>query len=352
MKLNLRAPIGLQLGYGIVSWEIAQALHNLGTELIYHPIGQPQVTQKEAPLVQKWINNREFYSSHSPTISIWHQHDLFTRISREVNGALTFFEKDKLTNLEIESLNTQDFIVAPCEFIKNAIESDKRFKREVKHITMGVDSDFFRPIEMPDNGRPYRFAVIGKLEKRKSHDIIHELFSRAFNKNDDVELFVSWDNPFLQEDEKKYWEKLYKESTLGDKIEFIPRMGREQLPQLYNMVDCVLCLSRAEGLDLVAMEAMSCGKPLIVTNYSAHTDYCTLENSLLVDIDETEPAYDGHWFDGMCGSWAKMGDRQEEQIIDYMRKCYKTRYNNNIQGRQDMLGRAWSKTAEKILECY
>jgi glycosyltransferase involved in cell wall biosynthesis len=62
--------------------------------------------------------------------------------------------------------------------------------------------------------------------------------------------------------------------------------------------------SRAEGWNLEALEMMSVGRPVIITNYSAHTEFCNNKNSSLIDVNDTEAAYDGIWFDGNVGDWA------------------------------------------------
>ena len=63
-------------------------------------------------------------------------------------------------------------------------------------------------------------------------------------------------------------------------------------------------------------------KPVIATNYSAHTEYLTPENSYLVEIDNLTEAKDDKFFDGF-GKWAHLEDRQYEQMIEQMRYVYK-----------------------------
>ena len=43
---------------------------------------------------------------------------------------------------------------------------------------------------------------------------------------------------------------------------------------------------------------MALNKPIITTNYSAHTEYCTADNAYLINIDGLTPAEDGKFFDG------------------------------------------------------
>ena len=42
-------------------------------------------------------------------------------------------------------------------------------------------------------------------------------------------------------------------------------------------------------------------------------------NCALVDIEKTEPAFDGVWFDGKVGEWASIGQNQVKQLADHMR---------------------------------
>ena len=74
--------------------------------------------------------------------------------------------------------------------------------------------------------------------------------------------------------------------------------------------------SLAEGWNLEALEMMACGKQVIITDFSAHTEFCTKENADLVSISDTEPAFDGKWFFGQ-GNWAKIG---EKEILDLSAK--------------------------------
>jgi glycosyltransferase involved in cell wall biosynthesis len=114
-----------------------------------------------------------------------------------------------------------------------------------------------------------------------------------------------------------------------------------------NENDCGIYISRAEGWCLGALESMSCKKPVITTNYSAFTEYCTKDNSYLVDITEKESAYDGKWFFNQ-GNWASIGYDQEEQIIEYMRHCYNNR-PDNPNGILTAEGFTWNHTATKLL---
>ena len=76
-----------------------------------------------------------------------------------------------------------------------------------------------------------------------------------------------------------------------DVILIIEAFTDSEMTELVRCCDAFVSLHRAEGFGLGAAEAMSLGKPVIVTNWSGPVDFLTPENSLpvpyeLVTIDE------------------------------------------------------------------
>jgi hypothetical protein len=91
-------------------------------------------------------------------------------------------------------------------------------------------------------------------------------------------------------------------------------------------------------------------KPVIATNYSAHTEFCSKENCYLVDIDKTEKAFDGKAFTGQ-GNWAKIGQKQKDQTIEYMRYVYDNRIIDNSEGVKTAKKLSWHNSANIISRC-
>jgi hypothetical protein len=94
---------------------------------------------------------------------------------------------------------------------------------------------------------------------------------------------------------------------------------------------------------------MAMNKPVIVTNYSAHTEYCNKNNAYLVDIDEKEVANDGQWFHGE-GKWAKLGQNQLDQAVHYMKHVYNNNVSNNTNGLLTAQEYSWNRTANIIIQ--
>ncbi len=64
-------------------------------------------------------------------------------------------------------------------------------------------------------------------------------------------------------------------------------LARSELQSLISNIDCLFSLHRAEGFGLPIAEAMSFGKPVIATGWSANMDFMTSENSFPVSYDMT-----------------------------------------------------------------
>jgi hypothetical protein len=95
---------------------------------------------------------------------------------------------------------------------------------------------------------------------------------------------------------------------------------------------------------------MAMNKPVIASDYSAHTEFCNKDNCFLVDIEDVEPANDGKYFRGQ-GNWAKIGQKQIDQIVDYLRYAYKNRVQTNPNGLKTAKSLTWSSSASKIINC-
>lgn len=351
--INLFCPINSSTGYGITSTNIWKILRNK-TDLALFPIGK--VTTDDQAVVDALQQDiTKIFNSdikNANCLKIWHMHDLLTSIGRGTFAVFPFFELDTIQDNEKIGLNISDIVLTTTEWSKNILIQNKIESDKIRIVPLGVDRSIFNENNnsQKSGDDPYIFVNIGKWEIRKSHDILVYIFNQAFNKNDNVELWMINHNPFLNEEQTQYWHKIYKNSTLGDKIKIFDRIPtHKKLAETINLADCGIYISRAEGWNNEILETMAMNKPVIATNYSAHTEYCNANNSYLVDIDDTEKANDGIWFHG-TGNWAKLGSKQIEQTIEYMRKAFKEKIRHNSHGIVTSKQYSWENTAENILQ--
>lgn len=350
--INLLTPIN-QLGYGITGLNITKSLSKL-TEVALWCIGQPQVANEEdANILRQCIVRGQFTDFDAPCIKIWHQHDMTQFVGKGKRIGFPIFELDKFNHIEQHHLSSLDNILVCSRWAKKVVLDHINIdEKNVNVIPLGVDLSIFEPSEYPDT-KTTRFYNCGKWEIRKGHDVLVKIFNQAFDIQDDVELILMCDNPFYTEEEQKEWVKLYKQSKLGDKISIIPRQPTQK--EVYNIMKqchCGIFPSRAEGWNLELLEMLACGRPVITTDYSAHTEFCNSDNSYLATINQTELAYDGKWFHGQ-GNWANIDHNAIDFMVESMRNVYKLHQSGelllNNNGIETAKNFTWENSARKII---
>ena len=346
-------------GYGIAGKYIAHELIKRGEDITIFPHGGfAENIPKDRDLIKLCEGNKNNWDFGASCLNIWHQFDLAKHIGHGAYTGFPIFELDSFNEREVAHLQVPDKLCVTSKWAKNILEKFTNLSRGVDVIPLGVDLEIFNPdgrtTNIKDNKDQYVFLNCGKWEFRKGHDAIINAFNKAFKFSDNVKLIMAPHNPFLNEQELSYWVNLYKDSPLGHKIQILPELKtHNDVATLMRSVDCGVFPSRAEGWNLELLEMMACGKPVIATNYSAHTEFCTEESTMLIEVDGLEDAYDGKWFHGH-GKWMEFSYKEEEQLIHYMRTCYKTELGFSIKGNTAGIKISkqftWENTVNKLLE--
>ena len=354
MKINLYAAINGS-GYGVVVSNMFRSLLNIPeTNISYFPVAtnctQARNDQEHALIIQA-LREAHSFDAHAPCLKIWHQHDLASRIGKGAYYAHPIFELDTFSNQELSHLRVPDSIFVSSHWAQQILE-DNKITTPSFVIPLGVDLSIFNKdilYSRAQYAEKYDFLNVGKWEIRKGHDVLREIFDKAFPTETDVELWIlasemiHYSNP----EELEAWKKRYE----SDRIKVIPGLSSQQeVAGLMSMCDCGIYPSRAEGWNLELLEMMAMNKPVIATNYSAHTEFCDQSNCYLIDIDDKEKAYDGKAFQGQ-GNWAKIGPNQIELAIVHMRNVYENRIMTNPEGLKTATRLTWANSAEIAMRC-
>ena len=362
MKLNLQAPIN-QLGYGIAGINILKALQAKGVEVSFFPLGQPQVTnQEDAEAVRQGLETAKMFDPQEPCIKIWHQNQMAERIGSGRFIGFPIFELDTFSDLEKRHLNSCHDLMVCSQWAKNVC-LDNLYKtkpvmyksggkcldaeQQVHVVPLGVDAELFPPAPARQDDKTIFFNC-GKWEVRKGHDVLINAFKKVLEHGEDAELWMMCSNPFNSPEEENRWKQAYDHP----RVKLIPRMETQQ--EVYNImsqVDCGVFPSRGEGWNLELLEMMAVGKHVIATEYSAHTEFCSEENSYLLPISDVEPAFDNKWFFGQ-GNWAKIDSTEVEMLTKLMERFIKlSKGKVNTTGIETAKKLSWQNTAKEIIKC-
>lgn len=315
-ELNLICPINF-LGYGRVGTEVCIGLMREGIKVNLFQIGPGECSLEHKPIIDQAKLNAETYDKNANSLRIYHQFDLASHVGHGLHIGWPIFELDRFTLNETHQIKSMDGIIVCSQWARSIINpiNGNNFV-----CPLGVDTEIFKP-ELSTRKNTI-FLNMGKWEVRKGHDVLVSMFNDAFTESDNVELWMVNHNPFYSIEENNEWADRYKNSKLGGKIRIIPRLQSDYyVARLMQQTDCGVFPTKAEGWNLEPLEMFACGKDIISTDYSGHTEYLNDDNAMLVDIEEMESAYDGKWFFNQ-GNWAKIGVKQHDRFVHYMKEYH------------------------------
>lgn len=233
-----------------------------------------------------------------------------------------FTETEVLTVLQVENLSRFDRLIAGSEWNASVL---KNFGLHCEAVQQGVDCEVFKPLKRI-RWRD-RFVVYsgGQFSKRKAQDLVIRAVSRVQKDHPDILLVASWFNSWTGCDG-------YDEAEKEVELIGLPLVDQKRLAFYMNQTDIGVFPNRAEGgTNLVMMDYLACGKPVIAR-------YCTGQ------MDVLRPNY----------AFLTGGD--DETTVGEMVEAIEYAYNNRgrklremgVKARNAMLKWTWSRTAEGI----
>jgi rhamnosyl/mannosyltransferase len=153
---------------------------------------------------------------------------------------------------------TVDRIIIPSKMMLEDA-SLRRYKNKIVVIPHGIN---FKSHKKEEH-KKFRVLFVGKLDKKMIFKGLNYLIKAMTEINENIELIVVGDG-----DIKEYYKKLVKKLKIKVPIKFLGYIKENELYEWYSKVDCLALpsISRQESFGLVALEAMSMGLPVIVTN--------------------------------------------------------------------------------------
>ena len=301
MKLTVNAPIN-SLSFGNVSTNILRQLYKKNAELTFFPIGDnveisafDKIKKDFVDYLQNSTNKRfETINKNTPCLKLWHIFGSESRFSKN-QSLYTFHETSDLTKIEKNLLKTQDLIFVSSNYTKKIF--DINGIENVVHAPLGFDDDFFITNKeyLPNK---IHFGLMGKFEYRKNTSRIIKTWLKLFGNKPEYQLSCVVNNSFL--DKSKFQIEITKilDGKHYNNINFIPTIKtNSEVNDYLNSIDIDLGgLSGAEGWNLPSFNATALGKWSVVMNATAHKDWATNDNSILIEPSRMKDAHDGVFF--------------------------------------------------------
>lgn len=159
---------------------------------------------------------------------------------------------------------------------------------KIEVIPFGVDTDFFRPLDVYKDENIFQILSVGYLIERKGFEYLIRAMPLVLEKHKQARLKIVGSGPL----ESKLKELIY-ELDLGDEVEIVNNVSDEELLMIYNSSDLFVLPSivdsqgNTEGLGVVLLEAMACGLPVIGSDVGGIPDII-VDNELGILVNEKD----------------------------------------------------------------
>jgi glycosyltransferase involved in cell wall biosynthesis len=355
MRLLVNAPINA-LSFGNVSVNILRELHKKDIDLVFFPIGDKaeleaydKIDLSFVKYLQSATNSRyEKINKDIPTLKLWHIFGSETRYSKN-QSLFTFHEVSEVTSIEKNLLNLQDKVFVSSNYTKNIFELNGI--ENVTYVPLGFDSDFHitNKTYLEDK---IHFGLLGKFESRKNTARIIKAWLKLFGNNSKYQLSCAITNPFL--DKAKFQNELLKtlEGKQYNNLNFVPYMQtNSEVNDFLNSIDIDLGgLSGAEGWNLPSFNATALGKWSVVMNATAHKDWATSDNSILIEPSSLKDCYDDVFFKkGQAFNQGQFFNISDEEMENAILKSVSYAKKPNPEGLKLQKEFTYEKTVETIL---
>lgn len=186
------------------------------------------------------------------------------------------------------SLDIVDEIWAPSRFIQEAIS--QRTDKPVIYMPLAVDYNLKDPLPGERFNIPadkfvfLTFFDFTSFLQRKNPFAVIKAFnqlSAALPPKNNLILVIKLNN---WEHNHKHFNAFMRMVARNKQIVIIKEILEDmEMKSLIARCDCLVSLHRSEGFGRGPAEAMSLGKPVVVTGYSGNMDYCNEANAFIVD---------------------------------------------------------------------
>lgn len=184
----------------------------------------------------------------------------------------------RLLEEELILKKANGIIASTPQEVKNILDLYDVSGENIELIRAGVDKTLFKPISTDKarevTGLEYENIIlfVGRITKAKGLSILINALPEVKKEfGEDIKLIVIGGDVSgimhseEEEKEKERLRNLITELDLEDDIEFMGPVERDLLPYYYSLAEVCVIPSLYETFGLVAVEAMSCGVPVIAS---------------------------------------------------------------------------------------
>lgn len=266
-------------------------------------------------------------------------HDIIHFIHRDDAGMTIYRHRIHkwFDYLSLRLLKRADAVIASSEYTREMLITKLGLTPcKVHCIHLGVDSEWFRLLDVPDSflnskglDRNTTYILhVGTEEARKNIPALLRAFAQIHAEFPNCRL-LRVGKPLYTDQRAKILKEV-EEMGLRDRVLFFDDVTDQDLVYFYNLASVFVFPSLAEGFGFPVLEAMACGTPVVCSNTTSLPELVGDAAIMVSPTDSTQIA-------SSVGSLLRDED-------------YRLKLGNR--GRQWSVGITWSKTGDATLAIY
>jgi glycosyltransferase involved in cell wall biosynthesis len=206
---------------------------------------------------------------HIPVVTRLHTpYALFVHLG--LNNYRKGFSYFFIKTAEKLALQRSEALYAPTEDLVRRCEGLFSLKDlPVKIFGYPLDLNLFSPVSNNEHLGTPRILFLSRLEQRKGIETIATAFPRLRSQFPDVKLtLVGHDTPNIRgfASARQYLESVFTEAGCVNAVHFVNYVPLEKLPEIFHAHDIVWVPSMYDNYPLICLEAMACGKAVVVSD--------------------------------------------------------------------------------------
>lgn len=267
------------------------------------------------------------------------------------------WESTKYPDAFMANMQHYDMLWVPSEWQRACSIAQGIPEECVQVVPEGVDVDIYKPLEPFVEGQKssmdfetFRFVTVGQWQPRKSTQEIIESFIKAFpvDQYPDVRLELSVDTLFPSDTYKSTEERLEAYGLQDPRIIVVHFEEREHYVRRLQTAHCFVSCARSEGWGLPIIEAMACGVPTIVADWSGSTEYAT--DAIKVRVKELIKPFGIYCDWEVPGEWCQP---DYDHLVEQMQHVYNdwVKYKEDAMASSERIRRdfSWEAAARKAV---
>jgi glycosyltransferase involved in cell wall biosynthesis len=232
------------------------------------------------------------------------------------------------------ALQHSRLLLADCRVVQQKAESFGFPAERTVLFPWGVDLDHFQPSSDQEwrNRRGWQDAFIlisvRSWEPLYGVDVMAKAFVQACREIQELRLILLGNGS-----QATLIRQILEQGGVSDRVFFGGQVGQADLPPYYNAADLYISASHSDGSSVSLMEALACGRPVLLSDIPANREWVT-------------PGQQGWWF----------ADGSVDELTAGILRAYETRSKLAQMGskaRQLAEQRAdWKKNRQILLNAY